>query len=680
MKRQHGAALMIMLLILGVMGAFMAIRTLNGLQSARDQITAQALAQAKDALIGYAVTYRDTHPNQVFGYLPCPDTDNNGFEPNCGSKDVTFIGRLPWKTLGLPPLRDSAGECLWYAVSGRAKNNPNTDAMNWDTLGQLAITEAVTGTTLAAADTHDTPWAVVLAPRGVMGAQTRAGAAGSECGGNNTVADYLDGTDPLYAGVIPNANSTTTLTVSNAESVRVGSNNDQALWITSREIFDRIKKRSDFKTDVYDMMADLVTYLNGLPVASLPATSVGNKGIDAMIASYVAVHPISSSPLKNVNVRANWQDNLLYAKLPTPTSITIDGVNSPSPCSAVLIFGGERTAGQTRLTAANKAAAGNYLEAPNAALFPASGAYTGTANFSRTAASADIIRCITGLSAGATQTSFASDMGTFVKVGGASSVTLNTTDKTVALANTAGVGGGCLWSPTSIALAGKVVRVYYDFQFAFADSFARTGTGVDRGNGFSLSLVSGDFASPPTTCGTQARMGVLGAADVWGGNSIVIETDVYKDAARADPAENHTAIMLNGNIDHTGPGDTLSTACDGSATGCRHSPANKFEESPLQTHHQRTDIHTGCNATCTTCNPATHVAPTTYARIATWVNCTACSDVSIDIDRNATPPTIQRCVALDPALNTPFFGFTSGFRSGANQQGVTLKNFVLRSE
>jgi hypothetical protein len=23
-------------------------------------------------------------------------------------------GRLPWRTLGLEPLRDAAGECLWY--------------------------------------------------------------------------------------------------------------------------------------------------------------------------------------------------------------------------------------------------------------------------------------------------------------------------------------------------------------------------------------------------------------------------------------------------------------------------------------------------------------------------------------------------------------------------------------
>ena len=32
-------------------------------------------------------------------------------------------GRLPWKTLAIPDLRDGAGERLWYAVSVRFKRN-----------------------------------------------------------------------------------------------------------------------------------------------------------------------------------------------------------------------------------------------------------------------------------------------------------------------------------------------------------------------------------------------------------------------------------------------------------------------------------------------------------------------------------------------------------------------------
>lgn len=176
-------------------------------------------------------------------------------------------------------------------------------------------------------------------------------------------------------------------------------------------------------------------------------------------------------------------------------------------------------------------------------------------------------------------------------------------------------------------------------------------------------------------------MGALAAADIWGVDSIIVETDVHRDVPIInDPVENHTAIMLNGNIDHTGPGDTMSAACNGTATGCRHNPANKFEETPLRTHNQRIEIHTGCNAACTICNPPTHGAPNNYARVTTWVDCKDCNNTAADINRVAAVPTVQRCLALNPALNTVFFGITGGFLSAGSQQGVTLNNLVVRSE
>lgn len=686
MKHQRGAALLVILMIVGVLGAFFAVRALNGLTAERDRVTAAALAQAKDALIGYAVTYRDTHPdavtselNKPFGYLPCPDTNNDGIaELTCGLKDVSVTGRLPWKTLGLAPLRDSAGECLWYAVSGRAKNSANTDVLNWDTLGQFPISEAITGTTLAAADTHTTPWAVVFAPRAVIAAQTRAGAAGSECGGNNNVASYLDGADPIYAGVAPSANANTTLTLSSSESVRVGSNNDQGLWITGKEIFDRVKKRSDFKKDIGDMMGDLAACLNTMPPASLPAAA-GSKGIDGPLAAC-----LEPNALKN-NVRNNWKDNLLYAKLPTSTSITIDGNNSPSDCAAVLIFSGERTGVQTRLTATDKTNAGNYLEAPNATSFPNGTSYSGAATYNHVNQSQDIVACIsaTAPATPGTQISFASDFATFAAAG--SGVAPDSATQTVTMATASGNNGGCFWSPSSLPLAGKTIRAYYEFKFTTADNHP---PGLDLGNGFTLQLVTADFGSAPNTCGTETAMGALGATDAWGSNSIIVETDVHQDTGLiSDPAENHTAIMLNGNIGHTGSGDTMSTACNGTAAGCRHAPANKFEESPVTVqHNQRIEIHTGCTPGCGSCDPASHSPPNIYARITAWVDCIDCKDVVTNLNRAVKVPSVQRCVTLGApmypsgSMNNVFFGFTGGFRSGASQQGVTLKNLVLRSE
>ena len=111
---------MVLMLVLGLLAAYFAISALNRSSiNERNRLSANTLAQAKDALIGFAAAYRDnapTHANQVFGYLPCPDMTNSGTasaSPTCPAQDISATGRLPWNTLGLPALRESAGECLW---------------------------------------------------------------------------------------------------------------------------------------------------------------------------------------------------------------------------------------------------------------------------------------------------------------------------------------------------------------------------------------------------------------------------------------------------------------------------------------------------------------------------------------------------------------------------------------
>jgi hypothetical protein len=99
----------------------------------RLRITERALAHAKEALIAYAAE-RPITPAVGPGYLPCPDTDDDGWaESTCGSLSghlgqAERLGRLPWKTLGLADLRDGHGERLWYAVSSRHKGLLNCAA------------------------------------------------------------------------------------------------------------------------------------------------------------------------------------------------------------------------------------------------------------------------------------------------------------------------------------------------------------------------------------------------------------------------------------------------------------------------------------------------------------------------------------------------------------------------
>ena len=92
----------------------------------RERQSERALALAREALLAYAAA-RPIDAIVGPGYLPCPDLDNDGWaEPTCGSMSgdtgqAQRLGRLPWKTLGIPDLRDGHGERLWYAVSSKYK-------------------------------------------------------------------------------------------------------------------------------------------------------------------------------------------------------------------------------------------------------------------------------------------------------------------------------------------------------------------------------------------------------------------------------------------------------------------------------------------------------------------------------------------------------------------------------
>ena len=115
------------IILLGIAGlAFALSLAASGSAAQRDRLTERALAQAREALIAYAAD-RPISAEVGPGYLPCPDLDDDGWaESTCGSMtgdsgQAQRLGRLPWKTLGLPDLRDGEGERLWYAVSSKYK-------------------------------------------------------------------------------------------------------------------------------------------------------------------------------------------------------------------------------------------------------------------------------------------------------------------------------------------------------------------------------------------------------------------------------------------------------------------------------------------------------------------------------------------------------------------------------
>ena len=201
--RQRGQAAFLVVVLVAGSAALLVYGMLDTTSAAlrRDRDVAAALAQAKQALIGRAVA-DDSRP----GSLPCPDFDDGSINPinvaNDGVADVfagvdcpSYMGRLPWQTLGLPDLRDDAGERLWYALSNNFRDDMSAGPLNSDTQGNRTVhrdSTAVTLTTKAVA--------VILAPGAILSGQIRDGTT-APCPTTGTsiarilcAANYLDAT------------------------------------------------------------------------------------------------------------------------------------------------------------------------------------------------------------------------------------------------------------------------------------------------------------------------------------------------------------------------------------------------------------------------------------------------------------------------------------------------------
>jgi hypothetical protein len=143
--------------------------------AAAEGVTRRALAEAREALLGYAAAYPDrVNPRFGPGYLPCPARDGRGVAaPACARATGSTRGRLPWHTLRTNDLRDASGAGLWYALSEAHRYNPKREPLNATTAGELEVdgTAAV---------------AVVIAPGAALAGQVR---------GQNTAepAAFLEG-------------------------------------------------------------------------------------------------------------------------------------------------------------------------------------------------------------------------------------------------------------------------------------------------------------------------------------------------------------------------------------------------------------------------------------------------------------------------------------------------------
>lgn len=288
-----------------------------------------AMATAKAALIAHAVSYRDVHPDESFGFLPCPDTSGSGTEQMpCGKAGKISIGLLPYKTLGLPDLRDADGNCLWYVVSGSFKTNPKTSPFNWDTRGDISVRNAA-GTTLAAPDDGSGGAAAVIVAAGAPLASQRRSGTG------------VCGADPSQPGAYVESDGSTLIDGPITDSKGTVLANDRVVWITPREIFDAVVRRSDFAAFMNENIASVASALGNqraTPGNVLPANPFGRQA--TTYAFYNA-----------------WQDQFRYLHCAGAACFED---SSGGRYKAVLLFGGRSVSGAPRASSARGLA--DYFE------------------------------------------------------------------------------------------------------------------------------------------------------------------------------------------------------------------------------------------------------------------------------------------------------------------------------
>lgn len=395
-RGEAGYALLALVTLLGLFALLGVVRYLRvtGTDPGAVAHDSAVLNQAKEALIGYAATYRDTHasiPPPNVGFLPCPASDGNGTAAGgCSSQGFAVAGFLPFRTLQLPDLRDSKGECLWYAVAGTVKNSPSLLQLNWDVQGQFVIRDA-NGNALATAPNVDDggPVAAIIAVGSPIGAQLR-GTASTTCGHTPTLAQFIEG-----GPVFPNA-GTVDLRSGTAGSQTA---NDRVVWITGKELFDRIDKRADFTVALNGLIDEMASCLGyGLPAPAAPATAYGPDTFGLVPNTTTSGTPSICPPsgdsvsTEYIQLWRNWREMFRYVRCGSGAQCAT--VNAAA-CRGVLIFGGKRAAGQSRAAAADKLSAANYLEGATLATWSSGGLnYAGPSVYDPASPTTDVVRCL----------------------------------------------------------------------------------------------------------------------------------------------------------------------------------------------------------------------------------------------------------------------------------------------
>lgn len=217
---------MLVIMVLGVSAVMLGSLNSKVLRISSANKNSDALAQAKEALIAYSTS------SDSPGSLPCPDTSGTGVA-NTAADCPHYVGLLPWKTLGLPDLRDSTGSPLWYALSRNFRKDPS-NSINSDTVGTLTITGSPSASQAVA---------IIFAPGPNIGNQSRSGSTTAYCSTTNTsiaqnlcAANYLEDNN---ANPSPKTGPNTQYISGDTSNIF----NDQVNFITAENFIPNVEKR-----------------------------------------------------------------------------------------------------------------------------------------------------------------------------------------------------------------------------------------------------------------------------------------------------------------------------------------------------------------------------------------------------------------------------------------------------
>lgn len=340
LRTQQGAALLITLVLIGILGALAVvwIASSGATEARRVQDTARAMGMIRDALIARAASDLNRP-----GSLPCPDFSGTGLnvvddgvaDMLSGTSCPSNVGRVPWRTLDLPDLRDKDGNRFWYALSPVYTDSPGAGTLNSDTAGQLIVTGAQPATDVVA---------IIFAPGAPVPGQDRVASA-------NAVASWLEGAntdgDLTFDTGAPSATFNDQLLVITRDMLMPSV--EQRVARQARKCLERFAASASQHYPFAAAMSDL-TYADGIQVSAgpppiyttsnygrIPLTLAATNAALGTITSWPSDDPQPSASATDCFQTGTWWDNWRELLLYRVAAAYAPGLPPGGPCGTTCL-------------------------------------------------------------------------------------------------------------------------------------------------------------------------------------------------------------------------------------------------------------------------------------------------------------------------------------------------------